>query len=104
MVKKIDENEFVKIKDDEFAIVDFAASWCGPCRMLAPVIEEVSEEYAERVAFYSLDVDECPNLSQKFGIMSVPFVGMFKKGELIANNIGFAPKEVIKEFIEKNLR
>ncbi len=103
MVKKIDENGFAQIKNDLFALVDFSAKWCGPCQMLAPIVEEVSEEYAGRVAFYNVDVDENPTLAQQFGVVSIPFVALFKNGEIIANQVGFAPKESLKSFIDAKI-
>lgn len=103
MVKKIGEKEFAQIKNDSFAVVDFSAEWCGPCKMLAPVLEEVSEEYAGRVAFYNVDVDENPALAQQFGIVSIPFVALFKAGELVANQLGFTPKDSLKNFIDAKI-
>lgn len=103
MVKKIDENGFAQVKNEHLALVDFSATWCGPCQMLAPIVEELSEEYAGRVAFYNVDVDENPALAQQFGVVSIPFVGLFKNGEIVANQVGFAPKASLKSFIDSNL-
>ena len=103
MVKKIDENGFEQIKNDPFSLVDFSAKWCGPCQMLAPIVEEVSEEYAGRVACYNVDVDENPALAQRFGVVSIPFVALFKNGEIVANQVGFAPKESLKNFIDAKI-
>ena len=66
MVKKIGQNEFAQTKNDEIALVDFSATWCGPCQMLAPIMEELSDEYVGRVSFYNVDVDENPALAQQF--------------------------------------
>lgn len=103
MVKKINENEFMQIQNDSFALVDFSATWCGPCQMLAPIVEEISEEYAGRVAFYNVDVDENPALAQRFGVVSIPFVALFKNGELVASQVGFAPKDALKKFIDAKI-
>lgn len=103
MVKKIDENGFAQAKNEHLALVDFSATWCGPCQMLAPIVEELSEEYAGRVAFYNVDVDENPALAQQFGVVSIPFVGLFKNGEIVTKQVGFAPKASLKSFIDSNL-
>lgn len=103
MVKKIDENGFAQVRTDPIAFVDFSAKWCGPCQMLAPIVEEVSGEYAGRVAFYNVDVDENPSLAQQFGVVSIPFVALFKNGEIVANQVGFAPKEALKKFIDAKI-
>ena len=66
MVKKINEEQFIsEAKKSAAAVVDFSATWCGPCRMLAPVVEAVSEEYAGQVDFYNVDVDDCPELAMQ---------------------------------------
>ncbi len=103
MVKKIGQNEFAQTKNDEIALVDFSATWCGPCQMLAPIMEELSDEYAGRVSFYNVDVDENPALAQQFGVVSIPFVALFKKGEVIASQVGFVPKESFKNFIDSKI-
>ncbi len=69
MVRKINEQEFLcEAKAADAAVVDFNATWCGPCRMLAPVLEEVSEELKGQVSFYSVDVDECPSLAAEYRV------------------------------------
>ncbi len=103
MVKKINQSEFAQTKNDEVAIVDFSATWCGPCQMLAPIMEKLSDEYAGRVSFYNVDVDENPALAQQFGVVSIPFVAIFKKGEVIANQVGFVPEENFKKFIDSKI-
>lgn len=103
MVQVINEETFSQVKNDAVAVIDFSATWCGPCQMLAPIIHELSEEYDGKAKFYSIDVDECPNISQQFGIVSIPFVAVLKKGEMAGYNVGFAPKEKIKAFIDAKL-
>ena len=104
MVKKINgqefENEAVKAAA---AVVDFSATWCGPCRMLAPVLEEVSEKLGDRVSFYNVDVDEEPGLAMKFRVNSVPCLVLLKNGELADQSIGFRPAGQIAAWIEGNL-
>ena len=84
-------------------LVDFWAEWCGPCKMLAPVLEEVSEEYAGKVNFFNVDVDENPDLAMQYKIMNIPALVVLKKGEKVDTQVGFAPKENIVEFIKKQL-
>lgn len=103
MVKKISQNEFSEATASEVAVIDFSATWCGPCKMLAPVLEEVSEEYAGKVNFFNVDVDENPDLAMQYKIMNIPALLMLKKGEKADMQIGFAPKEKIVEFLEKQL-
>ncbi|MCR5655124.1 MAG: thioredoxin [Lachnospiraceae bacterium] len=101
MVKKINDKQFDEVVNSEVAVVDFSATWCGPCRMLAPVIDEVSEEMSD-VNFFNIDVDECQALAIKYGVSSIPAVMVFKKGEKVAQNVGFVPKDAIKQFVEAN--
>ena len=103
MVKKINEQEFNSMDKSGVAIVDFNATWCGPCKMLAPVLEQLSDEYDGKAKFYAIDTDECPNLAQKFGIVSIPAVVLLKDGEKADMNVGFVPKETLAQFIDKNL-
>jgi len=101
MVKKINANEFEAVKKDAVALVDFNATWCGPCKMLGPVLEELSEEMKD-VAFYSIDTDDNTELAIKMGVSSIPAVFLLKNGEKVASNVGFVPKDVMAEFINAN--
>lgn len=102
---KITSQNFEKevLQSDKPVIVDFYATWCGPCKMLAPVLEEVSEEYAGKVNFFNVDVDENPDLAMQYKIMNIPALVVLKKGEKVDTQVGFAPKENIVEFIKKQL-
>ena len=73
-------------------LVDFWATWCGPCRMLAPVVEQVSEENEGKLAVGKVNVDDCPDLAMKFGVMSIPTVLVFKNGEAVTGCVGVRPK------------
>ena len=76
-------------------LVDFWATWCGPCRMLAPTIEEIAEEYEGKIKVGKVNVDEEQELAFKFGIMSIPTLIVFKNGEAVNQTMGFQPKESI---------
>ena len=93
MVKKISKNEFEQVKNDEIAVIDFSAEWCGPCKMLAPVMEEVSEEFGDSVSFYNIDVDENMDIAQMYKIVSIPALILLKKGKKVDMQIGFQPKD-----------
>ena len=84
-------------------MVDFWAPWCGPCRMVAPVVEELAEEYDGRVKFLKLNTDDEINTAAKYGIRSIPTLLMFKGGEAVDQIIGFRPKGDLKKTIEKAL-
>lgn len=103
MVKKISEKEFIEVKEQEVAVIDFSAEWCGPCKMLAPILEEISEQLGDKVAFYNVDVDEAPQLAQAYDIMNIPALVLLKKGEKADMHVGFAPKANIISFIEEQL-
>ena len=76
-------------------LVDFFATWCGPCRMMAPVIEEIAAEKAGSAAVYKIDIDENPYIAQQYGVMSIPTFIVFQDGEPIAKTLGARPKEDI---------
>ena len=103
MVKKISQEEFEQVKNDDIAVIDFSAEWCGPCKMLAPVMEEVSEELGDSVSFYNIDVDQNMDIAQQYRIVSIPALLVLKKGEKVDMQIGFQPKDEVVEFIKKNL-
>jgi len=99
MISIIEKDNMEKVNASDYAVVDFFATWCGPCKMLAPVMEELSEELAGEVDFFKADVDANPELAAKYQIMSIPSVFVFKKGELVDKMVGFGPKATMKEFI-----
>jgi len=89
------------IKNAKVAVVDFWAPWCGPCRMIAPIIEELSEEYKDKgVVVGKINTDEQQELAMQFGIRSIPTVLFFKDGELVDHMIGAAPKQMYEEKIK----
>ena len=104
MVKDLNVKQFDEaIKGEKPLVCDFYATWCGPCKMLAPVMEEVSEEYADKADFIKVDIDENMELAARYGIMSIPLVCVFKNGEVAAKSLGYSTKSETKEFLDKNL-
>lgn len=103
-MQQIDKNKFDELlKGDKPVVCDFYADWCGPCKMLAPVLENASEKFAGRAEFVKVNVDENPELSVRYGIMSIPFVAVFKGGELSAKSVGYMAKSEAEEFLNKNI-
>lgn len=84
-------------------LVDFWATWCGPCKMAEPVLEELSEGYKEKVLIMKLNVDENPVMSQKYGVMSIPTTVLFKEGKEVGRQVGFAGKEAFDTLLKKGV-
>ncbi len=91
-----DENFFSTVKSEGLMVTDFWASWCGPCMMMAPVIEELAREFKGEIKFAKLDVDENPLTAQQFGIMSIPTFLVTERGRVIDVVIGALPKEAFR--------
>ena len=85
------------------ALVDFWAPWCGPCRMVAPVVDELAEEYDGKVKFVKLNTDDNIGTASKYGIRSIPTIMVFKGGEAIEQVVGFRPKSELKKSLDKAL-
>lgn len=83
-------------------LVDFWAPWCGPCRMLTPVLEEVSQQFAGRVKFVKINVDDHQETPAKYGVRGIPSLMIFKNGELVGNKVGALSKSQLVSFIEEN--
>lgn len=104
MAKEIMTEEFSSfIQQDKPVLVDFWAPWCGPCRMIAPVVEELSQQYAGDLAVGKVDVDKCPDLAKQFRVMSIPTLILFKGGQVIDQKLGFQPKDALEDMIKKAL-
>ena len=84
----------------ELVLVDFWATWCGPCRMLAPVIEEIANEYAGKVKVGKVNVDDERELALEYGVSSIPTVMVFQNGEIKATSVGYRPKEEIEQLLK----
>lgn len=102
MANIINSQEFDNAIENGVVVVDFFATWCGPCKMLAPIFEELGEEL-EKVKFVKVDIDKNSDLVQKFKIVSVPTMKIFKDGKELDTLVGFMPKEVLKNKIEVHL-
>jgi thioredoxin 1 len=87
------------LKSDRPVLVDFWAPWCGPCRMLAPVLAQIAQEKADVLKVGKVNVDEAPELAAKYGIASIPAVFLFKNGEVAAQSVGFMQKPELERFI-----
>lgn len=105
MVREINDADFEQdvIKNKNVSVVDFWAVWCGPCKMLGPVISDLSEELNGKAEFFKVNVDENPVISNTYKIASIPTVMIFKNGTVVDTMIGFRPKQQVKDFIERNL-
>ena len=102
MALEITDSSFEEtvLKSDKPVMVDFWAAWCGPCRMLGPIIEEVSKDYEGKAIVGKLDVDSNQEFAAKFGVRNIPTVLVFKDGELVNRQVGVSPKNVYTESID----
>jgi thioredoxin 1 len=105
MVNLTDQNfESEVIKSDKPVLVDFWAEWCAPCRMVAPVVEQINEDYAGDIKVGKLDVDSSPVISAQLGVMSIPTLILFRDGKPVQRMVGFQPKPSLKSKIDAALQ
>jgi thioredoxin 1 len=104
-VEKVSDQNFDEdvLKSSAPVIVDFWAEWCGPCRMVAPILEEVSGELGEKVRIVKLNVDENPQTASRYGIMSIPTLLLFKDGKIASRQVGAAPKAKLVQWINGSI-
>lgn len=100
-MEQLNQTNFKEAIKGKITLVDFYATWCGPCKMLHPVLEEVEKETKE-IEIKQIDVDEAPEVSKEYGVMSIPTLILFKNGEEVARNIGFLGKQEIISWINQN--
>lgn len=104
MVKAVTGQELdALVSEGKTVVCDFWATWCGPCRMLAPVMEKLSEELADRATFVKVDVDENGDLAASLGIYSIPNVMIFEDGAEKTHNLGYLPESAMRDFLTENL-
>jgi thioredoxin 1 len=105
MVRSVTGSEFERevLQAEGLVLVDFWAAWCPPCRRLAPVIDALATEYEGRLAVTKVDIDENPQLAQRYGIQSIPTLILFRDGRAVDKRLGALPKEELKTFVEARL-
>ncbi len=94
------ENFEEVVTRNDMVVIDFWAPWCGPCRMVAPLVEELAGEYEGRISFGKLNVDQEPAIATRYGVMSIPTLILFKDGKPISNIVGFRPKAELKRTLD----
>lgn len=104
-IKNVSDDSFAAdvLASDKPVLVDYWAAWCGPCKMIAPILEELAKEYGDRVTIAKLNVDDNPQTAAKFGIRGIPTLMMFKGGEPAATKVGALSKSQLADFIEQSI-
>ena len=103
-VRQITDAEFEGLVNaGKFVFIDFWAPWCGPCRLIGPIVEEIAPNYDGKAIIAKMNVDENPNVPQQFGVTSIPTLLMFKDGKLVDRAVGAMPKKQLESFIDRNI-
>ncbi|HLR52313.1 MAG TPA: thioredoxin [Candidatus Avamphibacillus sp.] len=101
-IANVTDQNFTDETSEGLVLADFWAPWCGPCKMIAPVLEEIDGELSDKVKIVKLDVDENQETAGKYGVMSIPTLLLFKDGEVVDQVVGFQPKEALVDLINKH--
>ncbi len=103
-VKEVSGEELkALLAEGKKVVCDFWAAWCGPCRMLGPVVEEMAAEFADKAEFVKVNIDQNEEIAAELGVMSIPDVFVFENGGVKDHNLGYVPKEIMREFLSRNL-
>lgn len=102
-MKLVTESEFNTITKTGAVLVDFSAEWCGPCKMIAPVLDQLSKEYEGKAKIITVDVDAEQNLAMRYNVMSIPTLLLFKDGKVLGQVVGFQSKPMLEKFIQRAL-
>ena len=105
MTKEINDNDFQKevLESDQPVLIDFWAEWCGPCRMLGPIIDQIAEEKGDKIKVFKMNIDNSPDTPSKFGVRSIPTMMIFKDGKLLDSKVSVHPKSAIEEWINSKI-
>ena len=102
-MKIIKSEEFERETKKGTSVIDFFATWCGPCRMMAPIFESVGQKMSGKANFVKVDVDESEDLARKFGVMSIPTMVILKDGNLVAKRVGLMQADALEQWVDENL-
>ena len=105
IINKINDSNFdEEIKNSQLPVlVDFWAEWCGPCKQISPILEEIGETKKDKLKIFKLNVDENPKTPQKYGVRGIPTLMLFKNGNLVDSKIGSLPKNILESWLDPNL-